>query len=114
MRMVLQVSAELLERRRPQHRDRRRQVELVHQLDQRARDGTEAHIAGVWPGGDEQDVHTVARPARVELCGIRHPVDPALDLVIAEKDAARQTRCFENFVEFFEAILAYHKAHGGN
>lgn len=46
-----------------------------------------------------------------DLVGV---LDPALDLVIAERDAGRQTRYFENFVEFFEAILAYHKAHGGN
>ncbi len=32
----------------------------------------------------------------------------AIDLV--EDDRAR----FQNFVDFFEAILAYHKAHGGN
>jgi len=39
---------------------------------------------------------------------------PALDLVVAEKDAATQDLDFKRFVEFFEAILAYHKAYGGN
>lgn len=41
-------------------------------------------------------------------------LEPALDVVIAEKDRTRQTLYFRHFVEFFEAILAYHKAYGGN
>lgn len=41
-------------------------------------------------------------------------LEPALDVVIAEKDAKRQAVYFQHFVEFFEAILAYHKAYGGN
>ncbi len=41
-------------------------------------------------------------------------LDPALDAVLVEKDAGRQDACFERFVEFFEAILAYHKSYGGN
>lgn len=41
-------------------------------------------------------------------------LDPALDLVIQEKDPERQDGNFRRFVEFFEAILAYHKAYGGN
>ncbi|MBW7886397.1 MAG: type III-A CRISPR-associated protein Csm2, partial [Caldilineaceae bacterium] len=41
-------------------------------------------------------------------------LDPALNLVIGEKDADLQTAHFQRFVEFFEAILAYHKAYGGN
>jgi len=43
--------------------------------------------------------------------GVEHLVavlDPAVDLVKNDKDN------FRRFVEFFEAILAYHKAHGGN
>ncbi len=32
----------------------------------------------------------------------------AIDLVEGDRDR------FQNFVDFFEAILAYHKAHGGN
>lgn len=41
-------------------------------------------------------------------------LEPALDVVIAEQDRARQALYFRHFVEFFEAILAYHKAYGGN
>jgi CRISPR-associated protein Csm2 len=40
-------------------------------------------------------------------------LDAALDEVIAEKDALKQDGHFQRFVEFFEAILAYHRAHGG-
>jgi CRISPR-associated protein Csm2 len=39
---------------------------------------------------------------------------PALDEVISEKNAAKQDEHFRHFVEFFEAILAYHKAYGGD
>jgi CRISPR-associated protein Csm2 len=39
---------------------------------------------------------------------------PALDEVIKEKDETKQDEAFGRFVEFFEAILAYHKAYGGN
>ena len=38
-------------------------------------------------------------------------LDPAVDLVTKER--AEEDRRFKRFVEFFEAILAYHKAHGG-
>jgi CRISPR-associated protein Csm2 len=41
-------------------------------------------------------------------------LDPALNEVIKEKDPKRQREAFQRFVEFFEAILAYHKAYGGN
>lgn len=41
-------------------------------------------------------------------------LDPAVDLVIRETDSGKQNECFHHFVEFFEAILAYHKAYGGN
>jgi CRISPR-associated protein Csm2 len=36
----------------------------------------------------------------------------AIDLVVQGEDDLRQR--FQYFVDFFEAILAYHKAHGGN
>lgn len=39
---------------------------------------------------------------------------PALDEVIGEKNAEQQDDHFRRFVEFFEAILAYHKAYGGD
>ncbi|MBT7074373.1 MAG: type III-A CRISPR-associated protein Csm2 [Anaerolineae bacterium] len=41
-------------------------------------------------------------------------LDPAADLVIAERDKEKQDANFQRFVEFFEAILAYHKSYGGN
>jgi CRISPR-associated protein Csm2 len=41
-------------------------------------------------------------------------LDPALDEVINERNPDRQGGNFQRFVEFFEAILAYHKAYGGN
>ena len=46
-----------------------------------------------------------------ELVGV---LEPALDLVINERDADCQERNLHQFVEFFEAILAYHRAYGGN
>lgn len=48
---------------------------------------------------------------------VRNLVDalcPALDEVIGEKNAEQQDDHFQRFVEFFEAILAYHKAYGGD
>lgn len=41
-------------------------------------------------------------------------LQPALDFVVQERDIAKQSQNFQRFVEFFEAILAYHKAAGGN
>ncbi|GIW89769.1 MAG: type III-A CRISPR-associated protein Csm2 [Pirellulaceae bacterium] len=41
-------------------------------------------------------------------------LDPAIDFVVKEKDPARCKDNFQRFVDFFEAILAYHKAYGGN
>jgi len=41
-------------------------------------------------------------------------LDPAVDLVVREPDRKKQEENFRRFVEFFEAILAYHKAYGGN
>jgi CRISPR-associated protein Csm2 len=38
---------------------------------------------------------------------------PALDEVIKETDPVKQTNNFKRFVEYFEAILAYHQAYGG-
>lgn len=40
-------------------------------------------------------------------------LDPALDLVV-KAPPEKQDAHFKHFVEFFEAILAYHKAYGGN
>jgi CRISPR-associated protein Csm2 len=41
-------------------------------------------------------------------------LEAALDTVIAEQDEVKQTAYFQHFVEYFEAILAYHKAYGGS
>ncbi|MXZ19989.1 MAG: type III-A CRISPR-associated protein Csm2 [Caldilineaceae bacterium SB0665_bin_25] len=41
-------------------------------------------------------------------------LDPAIDLVMGGADLKTQQERFHRFVEFFEAILAYHKAAGGN
>lgn len=41
-------------------------------------------------------------------------LQPALDLVIEAKDDREKEKRFNHFVQFFEAILAYHKAYGGN
>ena len=38
---------------------------------------------------------------------LRQVLDPAIGMVERKHDR------FQNFVDFFEAILAYHKAHGG-
>ena len=45
-----------------------------------------------------------------ELVGV---LDLALDEVIHERDPKKQDEDFGRFVEFFEAILAYHKSYGG-
>ncbi len=50
-------------------------------------------------------------PAVRELVDV---LTPAIDLVVQEKDEQKRTENFSRFVEFFEAILAYHKAFGGN
>jgi len=39
---------------------------------------------------------------------------PAMEFVIREQDPHKQDHNFRHFVDFFEAILAYHKAYGGN
>ncbi len=41
-------------------------------------------------------------------------LDGAVNEVIQEQDPQLQTGHFTRFVDFFEAILAYHKAYGGN
>lgn len=41
-------------------------------------------------------------------------LEPALDEVIRERDTQKQNEHFQRFTEFFEAILAYHKAYGGD
>ncbi len=41
-------------------------------------------------------------------------LDPAIDIVVNERDEEAQRQHFQRFVDFFEAILAYHKSHGGS
>lgn len=41
-------------------------------------------------------------------------LQPALELVIRESNEEKQRENFQRFVDFFEAILAYHKGYGGN
>lgn len=41
-------------------------------------------------------------------------LEPAVDQVIQAPTTEQQDANFQRFVEFFEAILAYHRAHGGN
>ena len=41
-------------------------------------------------------------------------LDPALDEVMKEKGLKKQREAIQRFVDIFEAILAYHKAYGGN
>jgi len=40
-------------------------------------------------------------------------LDPAVKLVV-DGDSTKRAERFERFVNFFEAILAYHKSYGGN
>ncbi len=40
-------------------------------------------------------------------------LDPAVKLVV-DGDSSKRAERFERFVNFFEAILAYHKSYGGN
>ncbi|MEM4204526.1 MAG: type III-A CRISPR-associated protein Csm2 [Candidatus Methanomethylicaceae archaeon] len=57
------------------------------------------------------------RVKRATGTGVRDLVavlDPAVDEVLKAKDEESQKKYFQRFVEFFEAILAYHKFHGGN
>lgn len=41
-------------------------------------------------------------------------LDPAVDEVLRDPDREQQSAHFQRFVDFFEAILAYHKYYGGN
>lgn len=94
----------------------------------RALFGEVRQIQAQWSMGDEQQKMARRRlillkpkmayrarraPGRAvqQLVGV---LDPALDLVINEREKEKQGQYFKQFVEFFEAILAYHKAAGGN
>lgn len=45
---------------------------------------------------------------------LRKILTPALEIMSEAKDAGERQKRFNRFVDFFEAIVAYHKAHGGN
>lgn len=57
------------------------------------------------------------RVRRAQGYGVKDLVailDPAIDEVLKAKGETQQRQYYKNFVEFFEAILAYHKSYGGN
>ena len=41
-------------------------------------------------------------------------LEKAIDEVVKERQADKQNGNFERFMDYFEAILAYHKAYGGS
>jgi len=43
----------------------------------------------------------------------RKVIEKALDAVLSGKDDSEKKTRFENFANFFEAILAYHRSYGG-
>lgn len=44
---------------------------------------------------------------------LAHVLSQALDIMSQGKDEEERHQRFQHFVEFFEAVLAYHKKHGG-
>lgn len=40
-------------------------------------------------------------------------IDKSLNIIMQESDDKKQEEYFKNFCQIFEAILAYHRAHGG-
>ncbi len=57
------------------------------------------------------------RVRRAQGQGVRGLVDvlnPAVDEVLTAKGEEQQKQYYKHFVEFFEAILAYHKFYGGS
>ena len=94
----------------------------------RALFGEVRQIQALWGMGDDQRARArrrlillkpkMAYRAKKERgAAVRDLVEvltPAVNLVAEEKDPARQNANFNRFVEFFEAVLAYHKASGGN
>lgn len=45
---------------------------------------------------------------------LQHVLVPALEVMSQGKDMKERQERFNRFVDFLEAIVAYHKAHGGN
>lgn len=58
--------------------------------------------------------YRVRRAQGVGVRGLVEVLNPAVDEVLKAKDEETQKKYFKHFVEFFEAILAYHKYYGGN
>ncbi len=87
-----------------------RQIEAMWQMGNEQRQKAERRLVLLKP--------KMAYRARKERgAAVRELVDvltPAIDLVVQEKDEHKRKENFTRFVEFFEAILAYHKAYGGN
>lgn len=48
------------------------------------------------------------------MADLERILSPALEEMSQTQDQAEQQKRFNHFVDFFEAIVAYHKAHGGN
>ncbi|MGQ9890049.1 MAG: type III-A CRISPR-associated protein Csm2 [Aggregatilineales bacterium] len=94
----------------------------------RALFGEVRQIEAMWGMGSEQRARArrrlillkpkMAYRAKKERgAAVRDLVDvltPAVDLVTKESDQDKQNGHFNRFVEFFEAVLAYHKANGGS
>ncbi len=45
---------------------------------------------------------------------LRKILTPALEVMSEAEDNSERQKRFNRFMDFFEAIVAYHKAHGGN
>lgn len=86
--------------------------------------GEVRQIEAVWPIDSKKAERSLIllkpkmayRAKRESGWGVRNLVsvlDPAVDLVTEGTDEKDKEKRFRRFVEFFEAILAYHKAHGG-
>lgn len=91
----------------------------------RALFGEVRQIQGEWPIRPERAYRRLillkpkmAYRARKERGqGVQMLVDvlaPAVDFVIGAPGEGERHASFQRFVEFFEAILAYHKAYGGS
>jgi CRISPR-associated protein Csm2 len=94
----------------------------------RALFGEVRQIEGQWSMGGEQEAlaqrrlyllkpkmaYRAKRERGRSVQQLVDVLDPSLDLVLEEPDPRRKAANFTRFVEFFEAILAYHKSYGGN
>jgi CRISPR-associated protein Csm2 len=57
--------------------------------------------------------YAAARHNKAGLTMLKDVLSDAIDVVVEVDDQKVQTRRFEQFVNFFEAILAYHREAGG-